>query len=511
MKKNLLSFSFLSLLAFGASAQQWAWAKPVNNSTNLTPHNAMTPGSAGTFYNVLNGSSGTTIIRFDTQGNELWRKNINGTLYVTSTVNKGNHLYLTGSFQNTLLAGSFSATSAGDYDAFVMDMDTMGNVSWLKSYGGTGTDYGNGAAVDNGGRLHLTGSYQGTAMFGSQTLTCTCGSALYIAELTSAGNIVKLKASGCLPGNSFAKSTKIVVDSKKNIYISGEHSYFTLDTFQITGGGGPYGAHYVAKLDSNAVTQWAQIDNSYITEIPSMTLDSSENVLLNGYNYWTVGGSAFTMKYAAVTGQLLWNKASGDGYCSGDNSSSSDVATKGDHAYVFGQEAIRENCTPGTYKVLLVKLDAAGNEMIHDTIDASTNYGGFDMIRDSYGDLIVGFYAINPGGSVTLGANTVSGQGCFIAKLKDLPPVTTGIAEQSGARTASFYPNPTSGRVKADLGGKVNAAHLKVYDCLGNCVMEKAYNGVSSLEIDLQRQQKGVYFVELNLDQRSVFNKVIVE
>ncbi|MBK6964791.1 MAG: hypothetical protein IPH20_12845 [Bacteroidales bacterium] len=50
-----------------------------------------------------------------------------------------------------LLSIPFHLTSAGGYDVFLAKFDANGNVIWVKSAGGTGSDLANSVAVDDTG------------------------------------------------------------------------------------------------------------------------------------------------------------------------------------------------------------------------------------------------------------------------------------------------------------------------------------------------------------------------
>jgi hypothetical protein len=72
-------------------------------------------------------------------------------------------IYVTGSFYNTLTIGSESVTSNGATDIFIAAFNESGNIIWLQSFGGTGTDEGVKCVVDVTGNLILaanTNAYQ---------------------------------------------------------------------------------------------------------------------------------------------------------------------------------------------------------------------------------------------------------------------------------------------------------------------------------------------------------------
>ncbi|MEJ1931525.1 S8 family serine peptidase [Nostoc sp. NIES-2111] len=80
--------------------------------------------------------------------------------------------YVAGSFVGTTAIGGISGTvipltSRGNSDAFLAKFTDIGTLYWAIQAGGTGNDFGYGAAADITGGGYLMGSYEGTATFNS--------------------------------------------------------------------------------------------------------------------------------------------------------------------------------------------------------------------------------------------------------------------------------------------------------------------------------------------------------
>jgi hypothetical protein len=82
------------------------------------------------------------------------------------------NIFAAGSFFNSVEAGSFTLTSSGSRDVFAARLNTAdGTVTWIKKYGGTAIDEARSIFADNSGNIYNTGGFEGTASFGSFTLT----------------------------------------------------------------------------------------------------------------------------------------------------------------------------------------------------------------------------------------------------------------------------------------------------------------------------------------------------
>lgn len=76
-------------------------------------------------------------------------------------VDHSDNIYISGSYENTLLFDIFSLTSIqnGDFDSFITKLTNVGKIEWTKSIFGYGGTYANGFASDNNNNLYVVGGY----------------------------------------------------------------------------------------------------------------------------------------------------------------------------------------------------------------------------------------------------------------------------------------------------------------------------------------------------------------
>ena len=96
----------------------------------------------------------------DTSGNWIWVRQAGGSDndlgYGIAIDNNGNS-YVTGYFEDTAAFGSNFITSSGSSDIFVAKMDTNGTWIWAHNAGGSSDDYGIGVAEGDNGTSYVTG------------------------------------------------------------------------------------------------------------------------------------------------------------------------------------------------------------------------------------------------------------------------------------------------------------------------------------------------------------------
>ena len=97
--------------------------------------------------------------------------------------------YITGEFEGSATFGSTTLTSSGGVDIFVARYDNAGNAVWAKSAGGNLEERASGIALDGSGSAYISGYFLGEASFGSTTITSSGISDLYIAKLSTVTGI----------------------------------------------------------------------------------------------------------------------------------------------------------------------------------------------------------------------------------------------------------------------------------------------------------------------------------
>jgi predicted secreted protein len=127
------------------------------------------------------GSQDAWLIKTDASGNTQWNKTYGGTGndYVVDVIQTSDGGYA--------ISGMTGSSGAGGQDAWIVKTDAAGTMLWNKTYGGTGTDFGE-SLVQNGDGGYECAGY--TTSFGAGGMDC------WFVKTDSAGNILWNKTYG---------------------------------------------------------------------------------------------------------------------------------------------------------------------------------------------------------------------------------------------------------------------------------------------------------------------------
>ncbi|GAB1453312.1 hypothetical protein MASR2M47_33680 [Draconibacterium sp.] len=199
-----------------------------------------------------------------------WAKQMSGSSSESGTamaMDSSGNIYTIGSFYQTVdfdpSAVTFTLTSNGASDIFITKLDAQGNFLWAKQIGGADYDYPGNIAVDAFGNVLVGGTFRGTVDLnpgaGEQTVI-SLGQGAFLLKLDTNGNFMWAKYWG---GNNSSASnylSTITLDSSNNIILSGS---FT-GTNDLNPGTGTFtvtanndGDAYISKLDTNGDFLWA--------------------------------------------------------------------------------------------------------------------------------------------------------------------------------------------------------------------------------------------------------------
>lgn len=216
-------------------------------------------------------SYNTFICKFSTNGDLVWAKMIEA----PNTVN--GYTIVTDDFGNTYIAGMFSGNIDfdpnagshylnGNYDGFILKLDTAGNFKWVKQLHGSGFNYISSIEIDNLGNIFTTGPFRGVTDFDPGIGVFNLASyptiylySSYISKLDSSGNFIWAKP---IISTNEIFSNHLVLDALSNICIMGSYigtAIFNSDSLNIDSIHSTNTAFFFAKYDSSGNHLWARV------------------------------------------------------------------------------------------------------------------------------------------------------------------------------------------------------------------------------------------------------------
>ncbi|MES2678553.1 MAG: SBBP repeat-containing protein [Bacteroidota bacterium] len=340
--------------------------------------------TSGSFKTVLSGSSyDAYIAKFNNAGVRLWATYYGGAgddkAYSCATDASGN-VYVTGeagynSTTGISTAGAQQVFMGGGFnsDAFLVKFNSSGARLWGTYYGGSGTDLGEGVAVDPATQdVYMCGFSGASAAINVITTTGahqTSFGAAFLAKFNSTGT----RLWGTYYGNSaWSHAIGLAVDPSGNVIIGGNSDA----TADIASPGALQSTclgmmdAYIAKFTSAGVRLWG-------TFYGEISMDS----------FWSI-----------------CTDAAGNIYAGGSSGSPTGIATPGAHQTVIGMAYNPDG--------MLVKFDGNGVRQWATYYGGSTEDVIYGCLISPAGDLYISGYSnsVNPGVIATPGSfQTVNG------------------------------------------------------------------------------------------------------
>jgi hypothetical protein len=348
---------------------------------------------------------------------------------------------------DTYIAGSFTGPAGfdpksaqtvagfGGTDAFVAKYDLTGALLWVKDLGGTGNDQANALVLDGSGNAYVAGYYQGSATFGTVSLTGTAGATdAFVAKLDPSGNVVWANSGGGAGSNV---ASAVAVDGSGNVYSAGRFvGTAPFGTASLTSAGGTtYANAFVVKYSSSGAVLWAKgLGGSLTTVAAGLAVDSSGNALVVGSLYGTGSfGSATLTSAGGYDAFLAKLDASG-------------TVTWADD---FGG--------PSTDQAKAVAVDSTGNVFVTGQFQSTATFGSVSLTSGGNFDAFVA--KVSPSGVVSW-AKDVGGTGVDTGSA--LAVDSTGAVTVGGAFSNSVNFDPGATNTTLVSNGGTDAFLLKL-------------------------------------------------
>ena len=299
---TLIIILFLDIVANGQTVN-WSWANSYGKYNFHEYNNAMCTDRngnsyfTGTFQDSLiigidtlirTGSSGWSIYlaKIDSSGNPLWAISPTGNNYAevfSIVLDSLGRVYVTGAFNGTLKFGSDSLYSNGIQDVFIVKFDVNGNTIWTNKAGDFGQCIGYGIAVNPNSEVYITGTFDSSITFGSIHLQGNSGSSIFITKCDSSGNYLWAHAT---TGTINTYSNGITCDMFDHVCITGYfHNTITFGSYTLTGSVNGSAAVFTVKYDSAGNVLWAKSSGGFPSSgyTKSISSDAVGNFYCAGY------------------------------------------------------------------------------------------------------------------------------------------------------------------------------------------------------------------------------------
>lgn len=314
----LLFYLFMFSLSTTLRAEgELIWAKSIGGS-GFDGGNSIVADSQGRVYvagefadtlqlgeTTLNSLGGQDIFiaQISDVGQVLWGQRIGGeghdAVYQVVADHTGQYLYLTGEF-----SGVSNIASQGERDAFIVQLDANGQLTWAKPLGGQGNDKGFGLAVDSVGNIYVTGEFFQDIDFDTTQTVDNLFSVgegdIFVAKWNAQGQWLWSRQIG---GSAHESSYGIAVDAQDNVYITGQAGTEVL----------------IAKWDTSGRLLWEKRFHGNGGPSSGLSIAADEAVYLTGYfsgqlNLDTISLTSNSIPTTFIAqlnanGQLIWAKA----------------------------------------------------------------------------------------------------------------------------------------------------------------------------------------------------------
>jgi hypothetical protein len=492
------------------------------------------------------GSSSAFLAKYGKSNKLNWVSNMTGTGIITgvkSVCDKTGSIYAAGLFTQSLLLSSYTLTSNGGRDIFLIKYRPDGTVAWAKSYGTSTDDEFFGAlAVDNNADIVLAGAFSSSSAIAFDTMHrySNGGYDDFWAKIDSSGVCLWCKTAG---DQGSDRVTDVAVDNDGNIFIVGGFNYnVRLDTVELESATLFFSTAdvFLAKCAADGSVLWARPIGGYKPNPSSsgglvigrqVATDSLGSAIVGGdYNncslsingmpyapdsYTTGQYDIWFAKYDAF-GSLQWVRtARGSG-----NDLLRDIGTdKANNIYltgfhghdcVFGNDtAFLPATNPIGENLFLCSYSAMGQERWLRTADGQDNSRGNGLCVDGVDNVwAVGEFA---GSILSLDSNTVSNNSSrngFVAQFELLQ--SAGVETRKNEYTKVF-PNPARGYLFIEQKRIGQFWRFALSDIYGGVVCEGRIEDSREVKIKLPELSSGFYVLRLLGDEEQVSHLISVE
>ena len=460
--------------------------------------------------NSFNNSQDYWVLKLDAQYNIVWQRTLGGNFidddfqqeFFRDAIQTQDGGYLIGGYSGSPISGNKTAASKGEFDYWILKLNSQGVVEWQNSYGGSSSDVLITFIEIQEGNFLLGGTSKSN-ISGDKTENSKEGNDCWILKINSTGGIIWQKTIG---GNGYdgvfnfleTQDGGTIVGATSDSLISGdksENSYGLTD-------------YWIFKLDTNGNILWQKtIGGNQNDALFDLFTLQDNNILLTGYSDSSISGlktensrgsyDYWIVKFDPVTSDIIWQKTIGGSNTDKIESKKSTYEDADGNLYVTGYSnsnisGEKTENSRGLTDAWIVKLNASGTLLWDKTIGGSGYDGSYNIIKKQDNSLLLA--------GATRSSNsfdvTVSNNGSEDYWLVELNPEVLSNTYSSLFSDFVVYPNPTNDLITVVFGELQEVIKIKVFNTIGQIIDTKEYNNVIQSNFKMPFET-GMYFISI--------------
>jgi hypothetical protein len=435
-------------------------------------------GYTGTYGN---GNSDVYLLKTDSVCNKIWSRHIG-----SSGVDWGYSITPT-SDNGLAIAGYTNSYGAGGYDVLLIKTDSIGEVLWQKTFGGTDWDFGYSIKETSDGGLLIAGKTYSSGAGGADA---------YIIKTDNLGNLEFEKTYGG-PGKEAAND--IIIDSDGNYVFIGETSSSSNGQTDLL----------LQKINSSGDEIWTKSFGDSLNEVGYSLVQTQDfGYAMAGYceSYSPEGDKQIYTLKASSSGNFMWQHIhgraslpdeaktvfelpSGRLFYSGYTSN----GAGGTDVFAFMASS------SGWWTPASASYGSVKNEIAYSGLYASNKsfyLAGFTespLWSSGFSDAMI-----------ILNDTIKGGQVQYITLYDDF---VLGEEERTlYSKNITIYPNPVSETTTIFFPQEIKSSEIKlvVFDVTGRLINFNEIRNNNSIDISFQNLGSGIYFVAIYSKQNSL-------
>lgn len=503
MKTSIILFASL-MCAFSAFSQDPAiiWQKTIGGSgTDFS--NILEPTSDGGYiiggYSTSNisgekteNSNGGTdmwIVKLDASGNIMWQNTIGGSgedflISIKQTSDGG---YIVGSGSDSNISGDKTENSRGDFDYWILKLNSSGDIVWQKTYGGAQPEF-DVYVVETFDGGYFVGGYSDSDVSGDKTDPNNGQRDYWALKLDSTGAIVWQNSIG----GSLVDRPQMAFQTTDGGYVMGGYSLSEISGDKTEANRGMQD-YWIVKIDPSGNVEWDKTYGGNGSDRSRNTIQTADGgYIIGGYSKSNISGDKtensqgdedyWLLKLDSNGNQVWQNTIGGSGI-----DYLRDIKQLADGTYMIagysnsnisGDKTENSN---GGYDYWLLRLNASGIILSQNSIGGSADESGPYILPTADGNFIM-FCSSDSNISGDKSENSRGLDDYWVFKTT---PSILGISKNTFGPALSAYPNPTNGKFTINLGESFSETNVTIINMLGQIVSSTNYQNAQTLAVEI--------------------------